>query len=100
MCLVSYENFVTSGFIPALSEFGDMEGYGHVYIGPFNPTLCHAAALFAEHWEVGLASPGCLNADWPNLPPITPPSKVLFNVLRYFGWAHVAVVSGNTRGVV
>lgn len=72
-----------------------MEGYGHVYIGPFNPALCHAASLLAEHWEAGLASPGCLDPEWPNLPPITPPTRVLFTVLRFFRWAHVAVISGD-----
>ncbi|XP_075891295.1 retinal guanylyl cyclase 2-like [Nelusetta ayraudi] len=77
----------------ALTELGDMEGYGHVYIGPFNPALCHAATLFTEHWEAGLAAPGCLAPDWPSLPPITPPTKVLFTVLRFFRWAHVAVIS-------
>ncbi|KAL6118142.1 uncharacterized protein ACO6RY_03000 [Pungitius sinensis] len=77
----------------ALTELGDMEGYGHAYIGPFNPALCHAASLLAQHWEAGLASPGCLNADWPNLAPVTPPSRVLFTVLRFFRWAHVAVIS-------
>ncbi|MEQ2171980.1 hypothetical protein GOODEAATRI_016174 [Goodea atripinnis] len=71
-----------------------MEGYGHAYIGPFNPTLCHAASLFAQHWEAGLASPGCLDADWLNLSPITSPAKVLITVLRFFRWAHVAVISG------
>ncbi|XP_041840656.1 retinal guanylyl cyclase 2-like [Melanotaenia boesemani] len=80
----------------ALMEFGEMEGYGHAYIGPFNPALCHAASLLAQHWEAGLASPGCLDADWPNLPPITPPNKVLFTVLRFFRWAHVAVISAPT----
>uniref|UniRef100_A0A671UMG1 Guanylate cyclase n=1 Tax=Sparus aurata TaxID=8175 RepID=A0A671UMG1_SPAAU len=80
----------------ALTELGDMEGYGHAYIGPFNPALCHAASLLAQHWEVGLASPGCLDADWLNLPPITPPSRVLFTVLRFFRWAHVAIVSAPT----
>ncbi|XP_069033502.1 retinal guanylyl cyclase 2-like [Embiotoca jacksoni] len=80
----------------ALTELGEMEGYGHAYIGPFNPALCHAASLLAQHWEAGLASPGCLDADWPNLPPITPPSRVLFTVLRFFHWAHVAVISAQT----
>ncbi|XP_029985469.1 retinal guanylyl cyclase 2-like, partial [Sphaeramia orbicularis] len=77
----------------ALLELSDVEGYGHAYIGPFNPALCHAASLLAEHWEAGLASPGCLDSNWPNLPPITPPSRVLFNVLRFFRWAHVGVIS-------
>ncbi|KAE8295953.1 Retinal guanylyl cyclase 2 [Larimichthys crocea] len=77
----------------ALMSLGDMEGYGHAYIGPFNPALCHAASLLAQHWEVGLASPGCLDANWVNLPPITPPSRVLFTVLRFFRWAHVAIIS-------
>lgn len=86
---------LTLCFVSALTELGDMEGYGHVYIGPFNPALCHAASLLAEHWEAGLASPGCLDTEWPNLPPITPPTRVLFTVLRFFRWAHVAVISGD-----
>ncbi|XP_034471125.1 retinal guanylyl cyclase 2-like [Hippoglossus hippoglossus] len=77
----------------ALTELGEMEGYGHAYIGPFNPALCHAASLLAQHWEVGLASPGCLDANWMNLPPITPPSRVLFTVLKFFQWAHVGIIS-------
>lgn len=87
-----------SRLVSALTELGDMEGYGHVYIGPFNPALCNAATLFIEHWEVGLAAPGCLAPDWPSLPPITPPTKVLFTVLRFFRWAHVAVISGAVYG--
>uniref|UniRef100_A0A8C6T8Y5 Guanylate cyclase n=1 Tax=Neogobius melanostomus TaxID=47308 RepID=A0A8C6T8Y5_9GOBI len=71
-------------------------GYGHAYIGPFNPALCHAASLLVQHWEAGLASPGCLNADCPNLPPLTPPTKVLFTVLRHFGWAHVGILTGTS----
>lgn len=81
-------------FILALTNFGDFEGYGYAYIGPFNPALCHSASLMTEHWEAGLASPGCLDADWPNLPPLTPPTRVLFTVLRFFGWAHVSIITG------
>lgn len=72
-----------------------MEGYGHAYIGPFNPALCNAASLWTQHWEAGLASPGCLDGNWPNLPPVTPPSRVLFTVLRFFRWAHVGIIAGD-----
>ena len=81
-------------YVPAMTQLVEMEGYGHAYIGPFNPALCNAATLMAQHWEAGLASPGCLNSEWPSLPPITPTSQVLFAVLRFFRWAHVGVVSG------
>ncbi|CAL9694193.1 unnamed protein product [Knipowitschia caucasica] len=77
----------------ALTELSEMEGYGHAFIGPFNPSLCHAASLLALHWEAGLASPGCLRADWPNLPSTTPPTNVLFTILRHFGWAHVGIIT-------
>uniref|UniRef100_A0A8C5C009 Guanylate cyclase n=1 Tax=Gadus morhua TaxID=8049 RepID=A0A8C5C009_GADMO len=80
----------------AVTQLVEMEGYGHAYIGPFNPALCHAATLMAQHWEAGLASPGCLNSEWPSLPPITPTSQVLFAVLRFFRWAHVGVISAPT----
>ncbi|XP_055360989.1 retinal guanylyl cyclase 2-like [Betta splendens] len=80
----------------ALTKLGEMKGYGHAYIGPFNPALCKAASLFTQQWDVGLSSPGCLNAEWPNLPPITPPSIVLFTLLKFFRWAHVAIISAPT----
>ncbi|KAG7232656.1 hypothetical protein INR49_008236 [Caranx melampygus] len=48
----------------ALTELGEMEGYGHAYIGPFNPALCNAASLLAQHWEAGLASPGSPSDFW------------------------------------
>uniref|UniRef100_A0A3Q2YYM6 Guanylate cyclase n=1 Tax=Hippocampus comes TaxID=109280 RepID=A0A3Q2YYM6_HIPCM len=83
----------SKGVYHSLTELGDMEGYGHAYVGPFNPALCHAASLLAQHWEVGLASPGCLDANWPNLPPVPRPSAVLFAVFRFFHWAHVGVIS-------
>lgn len=86
--------FDLCGFISALTKLRDMKGYGHAYIGPFSPALCHAVSLLTRHWEAGLASPGCLDADWLNLPPITPPSSVLFTVLRFFRWAHVSIISG------
>ncbi|KAM9827809.1 retinal guanylyl cyclase 2-like [Neosynchiropus ocellatus] len=80
----------------ALTGLADIEGYGHAYIGPFNPALCHAASLLTQHWEAGLASPGCLDRDLPNLPPLTPPSTILFTVLRFFRWAHVGIITAPT----
>ncbi|KAJ8001209.1 hypothetical protein DPEC_G00191960 [Dallia pectoralis] len=79
-----------------LADLAGLKGYGHAYLGPFNPALCSAASLYATHWEAGLLSPGCLSTDrrtQVSLPPIPPPSHILFTVLRFFRWAHVAVVS-------
>ncbi|KAM6949194.1 retinal guanylyl cyclase 1 [Aplochiton taeniatus] len=77
----------------ALKSLAELKGEGHTFLGPFNPALCPAASLLANHWKAGLASPGCLDADWSSLPPIPPPPRVLFSVLRFFQWAHVGVVS-------
>ncbi|XP_062373163.1 retinal guanylyl cyclase 2-like [Sardina pilchardus] len=101
----------------ALSRIAELKGYGHAYYGPFNPIVCSAAALMTKNWNAGLLSPGCLDpsthepADDPNsyngpLKPRTAYSTfgrplplsahVLFQVFRFFRWAHVGVVSAQT----
>uniref|UniRef100_A0A8C9WLY5 Guanylate cyclase n=1 Tax=Scleropages formosus TaxID=113540 RepID=A0A8C9WLY5_SCLFO len=83
----------------ALARFAELEGYGSAFLGPANPGYCSSAALLAKNWNKGLLSWACLEpaADKSSYPtflrPLPLSSRVLFSVLRFFRWAHVAVVS-------
>ncbi|XP_068187273.1 retinal guanylyl cyclase 1 [Antennarius striatus] len=87
----------------ALARFAELDGYGAAFIGPANPGFCTSAALYAEEWDVGILSWGCLKPNmnkeemYPTyLQPLPLSSRVLFSVLRYFRWAHVAIISEDT----
>ncbi|KAM6907135.1 retinal guanylyl cyclase 1 [Xenentodon cancila] len=87
----------------ALARFADLDGYGAAFLGPANPGYCSSAALYAKEWDVGLLSWGCLKPHmtkgemYPTfLRPLPLSSTVLFTVLRYFRWAHVAIISEET----
>ncbi|XP_047463809.1 retinal guanylyl cyclase 1 [Mugil cephalus] len=87
----------------ALARFGDLEGYGSAFLGPANPAYCSAAALYTKEWDVGMLSWSCLKPNmkkgkmYPTfLRPLPLSSHVLFTVLRYFRWAHVAIISEDT----
>lgn len=83
----------------ALARFIELEGYGSVFLGPANPGYCTSAALLAKNWNAGILSWACLKANMDDgtyptfLRPLPLSSRVLFAVLRFFHWAHVAVVS-------
>lgn len=84
----------------ALARFAELEGYGAAILGPANPGYCSSAALYAKEWDVGILSWGCLKPKmekgnmYPTfLRPLPLSSHVLFSVLRYFHWAHVAIIS-------
>lgn len=84
----------------ALARFAELQGYGAAFLGPANPGYCSSAALFAKEWDVGILSWGCLKPNmkkggmYPTyLQPLPLSSRVLFTVLRYFRWAHVAIIS-------
>ncbi|XP_051902916.1 retinal guanylyl cyclase 1 [Hippocampus zosterae] len=84
----------------AIARFAELEGYGAAFLGPANPAYCSSAALYAKDWDVGILSWSCLkpNMDeggmYPTfLRPQPLSSRVLFAVLRYFRWAHVAIIS-------
>ncbi|KAL6463331.1 hypothetical protein MHYP_G00277220 [Metynnis hypsauchen] len=83
----------------ALKRFIELEGYGSAFLGPANPGYCSSAALLAKNWNVGLLSWACLKTNmedgtYPTFArPLPLSSRVLFTVLRYFRWAHVAVIS-------
>lgn len=87
----------------ALARFAGLQGYGAAFLGPANPGYCSSAALFAKEWDVGILSWGCLKPNmkkggmYPTyLQPLPLSSRVLFTVLRYFRWAHVAIISEKT----
>lgn len=87
----------------ALARFGELEGYGSAFLGPANPGYCSAAALYTKEWDAGMLSWSCLKPNmkkgrlYPTfLRPLPLSSHVLFTVLRYFRWAHVAIISEDT----
>lgn len=87
----------------AFARFAELEGYGAAFLGPANPGYCSSAALYAKEWKVGLASWSCLKPKMKNremyptfLRPLPLSSQVLFTVLRFFRWAHVAIISEET----
>lgn len=84
----------------ALARFGELNGYGSAFLGPANPGYCSSAALYTKEWDVGIHSWGCLKPNmhkggmYPTfLRPLPLSSNVLFAVLRFFRWAHVAIIS-------
>uniref|UniRef100_A0A3Q3K9V4 Guanylate cyclase n=1 Tax=Monopterus albus TaxID=43700 RepID=A0A3Q3K9V4_MONAL len=87
----------------ALVHFSKLEGYGAAFLGPANPSYCSSAALYAKEWDAGIFSWACLKPNmkkghmYPTfLRPLPLSSNVLFTVLRYFHWAHVAIISEET----
>ncbi|XP_076025195.1 retinal guanylyl cyclase 1 [Genypterus blacodes] len=87
----------------ALARFAELEGYGAAFLGPANPGYCSSAALYAKEWNTGILSWGCLKPNMEKgdvysnfLRPLPLSSRVLFSVLRYFRWAHVAIISEGT----
>ncbi|XP_073335745.1 retinal guanylyl cyclase 1 isoform X2 [Pagrus major] len=87
----------------ALARFAELDGYGAAFLGPANPGYCSSAALYTKEWDVGILSWGCLKPNinkggmYPTfLRPLPLSSRVLFSVLRYFHWAHVAIISEET----
>nr|XP_033467089.1 retinal guanylyl cyclase 1 [Epinephelus lanceolatus]XP_033467099.1 retinal guanylyl cyclase 1 [Epinephelus lanceolatus] len=87
----------------ALARFAELEGYGAAFLGPANPGYCSSAALYAKEWDAGILSWGCLKPNMDKggmystfLRPLPLSSRVLFTVLQYFSWAHVAIISEET----
>lgn len=87
----------------ALARFAGLESYGSAFLGPANPGYCSSAALYAKEWDVGILSWSCLKPTmkkgemYPTfLRPLPLSSHVLFSVLRFFRWAHVAIISEET----
>ncbi|XP_040437480.1 LOW QUALITY PROTEIN: retinal guanylyl cyclase 1-like, partial [Falco naumanni] len=72
------------------------ERYATGLVGPLSPATCGAAGLLAAAWNKPLVSWACLGeAEGADtlVTPLPEPAGVLHAVLRFFRWAHVAVVS-------
>ncbi|NXN48753.1 GUC2F cyclase, partial [Rynchops niger] len=80
----------------AVTGLLDAERYATGLVGPLNPATCGAAGLLTAAWNKPLVSWACLG-DAEGLDtlvtPMPEPAGVLHSVLRFFRWAHVAVLS-------
>ncbi|NXI37456.1 GUC2F cyclase, partial [Galbula dea] len=80
----------------AVTGLLNVERYVNALVGPLNPATCGAAGLLTTAWNKPLVSWTCLG-DGEGLEtlviPMVEPVEVLHQVLRYFRWAHVAVIS-------
>ncbi|NWH65766.1 GUC2F cyclase, partial [Geococcyx californianus] len=80
----------------AVTGLLNAERYATGLVGPLNPGTCRAAGLLAVAWNKPLTSWSCLG-DVEGLDtlvvPMPEPVGVLHAVLKYFRWAHVAVVA-------
>ncbi|XP_029700284.1 retinal guanylyl cyclase 2 isoform X2 [Takifugu rubripes] len=86
----------------ALTAFIYYEERVDAFVGPSNPGYCVAASLLAKNWNKAIFSFCCLSYEldravgYPTFARTAPFSiDVLFNVLKHFRWANVAVVSSN-----
>ncbi|XP_035241618.1 retinal guanylyl cyclase 2 [Anguilla anguilla] len=84
----------------ALAKFVQLENASEAFVGPANPGYCAAASLFARNWGKPMFSWACLDYQLDRSQGYTAiaqtlPSamRVLFSVLRYFGWAKIGIIS-------
>ncbi|NXD88914.1 GUC2F cyclase, partial [Halcyon senegalensis] len=80
----------------AVTGLLNAERYAAALVGPLNPAACGAAGLLATAWNKPLVSWACLGDVEGMETLVTPmpePVGVLHDVLRFFRWAHVAVVA-------
>ncbi|XP_072833248.2 retinal guanylyl cyclase 1 isoform X2 [Pogona vitticeps] len=83
----------------ALVGFVNSERYASGFVGPVNPATCEAAGLLGKAWNKPIFSWACLTDDaeverfGTFARPLPQASAVLYTVLKYFRWAHVAVIT-------
>ncbi|KAK6466465.1 retinal guanylyl cyclase 1 [Huso huso] len=86
----------------ALSGFLKSESYASGFVGPLNPGYCAAAGLMGKNWNKPVVSWACMSPElegegggaYPTFSrPLPLSSRVLFAVLKYFRWAHAAIVT-------
>ncbi|KAH1174057.1 hypothetical protein KIL84_008451 [Mauremys mutica] len=83
----------------ALVAWVNAERYASGFVGPLNPGACGAAGPLGRAWNKPIFSWACQNGDaeverWGTFArPLPRASSVLYAVLKFFRWAHVAVVT-------
>ncbi|TFJ96003.1 Retinal guanylyl cyclase 2 [Platysternon megacephalum] len=83
----------------ALVALVNAEHYASGFVGPVNPGACGAAGPLGRAWNKPVFSWACLNGDaeverWGTFArPLPRASSVLYALLKFFRWAHVAVVT-------
>ncbi|XP_042330865.1 retinal guanylyl cyclase 1 isoform X2 [Sceloporus undulatus] len=83
----------------AMVGFINSERYASGFVGPVNPATCEAAGLLGKAWNKPIFSWSCLTDDaeverfGTFARPLPQASAVLYTVLKYFRWAHVAVIT-------
>uniref|UniRef100_K7FMX4 Guanylate cyclase n=1 Tax=Pelodiscus sinensis TaxID=13735 RepID=K7FMX4_PELSI len=83
----------------ALVALVNAERYASGFVGPLNPVACGMAGPLGQAWNKPVFSWACLNRDaeverWNTFArPLPQASAVLYAVLKFFRWAHVAVVT-------
>uniref|UniRef100_A0A803TZ05 Guanylate cyclase n=1 Tax=Anolis carolinensis TaxID=28377 RepID=A0A803TZ05_ANOCA len=83
----------------AMVGFVNSERYASGFVGPVNPATCEAAGLLGKAWNKPIFSWACLidDAEMERFGtfarPLPQASAVLYTVLKYFRWAHVAVIT-------
>lgn len=83
----------------ALVGFVNVERYASGFIGPVNPGICEAAGWLARAWNKPVFSWSCLSDDaaveryGTFIRAVPQSSAVIYNVLKHFQWAHVAIIS-------
>ncbi|XP_053117185.1 retinal guanylyl cyclase 1 isoform X2 [Hemicordylus capensis] len=83
----------------AVVGFVNAEHYASGFVGPVNPAACEAAGLLGKAWNKPVFPWACLTDDaeverfGTFARPLPQASAVLYTVLKYFRWAHVAVIS-------
>ncbi|XP_051535145.1 retinal guanylyl cyclase 2-like [Myxocyprinus asiaticus] len=86
----------------SLTSFIQYENVADVFVGPTNPGYCNAASLMGKNWDKAIFSWACINYEldrvqgYPTFARALPsPTRVLFNVLKYFRWANIGIVASN-----
>ncbi|XP_066570976.1 retinal guanylyl cyclase 2 [Amia ocellicauda] len=84
----------------ALNSFLGYYRLASGFVGPTDPGYCDAASLLGKNWNKAVFSWACISYEmdnsrsYPTFARTLPsPTRVLFNFLRHFRWAHIGIIS-------